>query len=341
MGKVLEEIAEIGKNTIKETNVDLSVVIPMYNEADNVTETVVQVSEALSQLEDSWEILLVNDGSTDRTLQVAQDLAQSRSWLRVVSYSVNGGRGKALKTGFSHARGDIIVSIDADLSYEPKYILDLVRALKEDDQVDFVLGSPYVDGGGTKDIPWDRLFISRVANKLLSFALSDKAKVNTITGIFRAYRRPVLESLELESDGKEIHLEIISKALAMGYKVKEVPAILRSRKRGMAKFTFRAYLVSHLLFSFFERPVLLFGIVGLIMMGLGFLGGLYLIVLWQLNALNPERPLMTLMMLLILTGTQFLSFGFLGTQLVVLRKEIYKIQRENKELEKMVQGLRG
>lgn len=312
--------------------VDLSVVIPMYNEQDNVVETVSQVSEALSQFEDSWEILLVNDGSTDNTLQIAQDLAKRHPWLRVVSYPVNAGRGKALRTGFAHALGDIIVSIDADLSYEPKYILDLVRALKEDDQVDIAVGSPYMKGGGTENVAWDRLLISRVANKLLSFALSGNTRVNTITGIFRAYRRPVLECLELESDGKEIHLEILSKALAMGYRVKEVPAILRSRRRGKAKFAFRAYLVSHLLFSFFEKPMLLFGVVGLVMMGLGTLGGLYILMLWRTRALNPERPLMTLMMLLILTGTQLLSFGFLGTQLVGLRKEVYKIQRESRLL---------
>ena len=326
---------------VESKSVDVSVVIPMYNEQDNVTETVSQVSEALKLIEGSWEILLVNDGSTDQTLQVAQDLAERHPWLRVVSYPINAGRGKALRAGFANAQGDIVVSIDADLSYEPKYILKLVRALKEDDQVDIAVGSPYMKGGGTENVARDRLLISRVANKLLSFALSGNTRVNTITGIFRAYRRPVLQCLELESDGKEIHLEILSKALAMGYQVREIPAILRSRRQGKAKFTFRAYLVSHVLFSFFERPILLFGVAGLIMMGLGFLGGLYLITLWRFNALNPERPLMTLMLLLILTGTQLLSFGFLGTQLVALRKEVYKIQRQSRLLAKRLDDARS
>ena len=122
----------------------------------------------------------------------------------------------------------------------------------------------------------------------------------------------------------------------MGYKVKELPTALKARSKGRSKFRFKATAVSHLIFSFFERPIILFGAIGLFMLFLGFLGGAYIIYLWQKGTLNPNRPLMTLMVLLIVGGIQVLLFGFLGTQLVHLRKEIYKVQRENKNLEKKI-----
>ncbi|MGB9642771.1 MAG: glycosyltransferase, partial [Candidatus Ratteibacteria bacterium] len=126
------------------------------------------------------------------------------------------------------------VSIDADLSYDPKYILNLIEALQNDSNIDFVLASPYMPGGGVKDVPTLRLWISKLGNKILRFAMPNR--IHTSTGIFRAYRKKVLDSLELESDGKEIHLEILSKALALGFRVKEVPAVLTGRKKGRSKF---------------------------------------------------------------------------------------------------------
>jgi len=320
--------------------VDLSVIIPMYNEEENVVEAVRHVVQALAPFPGEWEIVLVNDGSSDGTLAVARHVAATDKRVRVTSYAHNRGRGKALRTGFATARGEYIVSIDADLSYDPKYILDLVRVLEEEEDVDIVVGSPYMPGGGTEAVPRGRLWVSRVGNWILSLAMGGNIK--TITCIFRAYRRRVLESLDLESDGKEIHLEILSKALASGYRVKEVPAILRSRRRGKSKFRFRATAFSHIVFTFFERPLLLFGMVGILLITLGLIGGVYIIYLWQQKALNPERPLMTLLVLLILTGVQILSFGFIGTQLVGLRKEIYKLEaaerRQGKVLANIVAG---
>jgi hypothetical protein len=118
-----------------------------------------------------------------------------------------------------------------------------------------------------------------------------------------------------------------------------MPAILKARKKGKSKFKFKATAFSHIVFSFFEKPIILFGLVGLFMIFLGFCGGVYVIYLWQKGSLNPNRPLMTLIVLLVISGIQVLLFGFLGTQLVHLRKEIYKIQRENKNLEEKINNL--
>jgi hypothetical protein len=203
--------------------------------------------------------------------------------------------------------------------------------LEQNPEVDLVIGSPYVEGGRTENVPWLRLLISRIANKIVGFAM--KGNLSTVTGILRGYRTECIKSLELESDGKEINLEILSKALAMGYKAYEMPAVLKGRVRGKSKFKFKATAISHIIFSLYEKPIILFGIVGLFLIALGLIGGFYIVLLWLNSALNPERPLMTLMVILLLTGLQILLFGFIGTQLVYLRKEIYKIQRENKSLE--------
>jgi dolichol-phosphate mannosyltransferase len=308
----------------------LSVVIPMFNEAENAIVTVRRVEETLSKFEGPWEIIAVNDGSTDGTLEILKGLAASDDRVRVVSYPRNSGRGRALRTGFKEARGRWVVSIDADLSYAPEYILSLTDVLRGEPEVDLVLASPYMPGGGVREVPFLRLLISSLGNRVLRMMMP--GRVYTSTGIFRAYRRRVLDSIELESDGKEIHLEILSKAMALGFRVKEFPAVLTGRKRGTSKFRFRRTALSHLVFSFFEKPMMLFGFFGLLTLGAGLLMGLYIAYLRFYGELTPGRPLITFAILLILGGFQILSFGFIALQIVSLRKEILRIQKENLEL---------
>jgi dolichol-phosphate mannosyltransferase len=313
---------------------DLSIVIPMFNEAENVETTLKQVEEAIASFQGDYEIIPVNDGSIDNTLEILKRMESQNEKTRVVSYSKNMGRGMALRKGFQKSRGEIIVSIDADLSYDPRYILDLVNTLRTAPDIDVVLASPYMPGGGAKDVPARRLWISKLGNKILRYALPNR--IYTSTGIFRAYRKKVLDSLELESDGKEIHLEVLSKAMALGYRVKEVPAILRGRRKGRSKFKFKKTATSHLVFSIFEKPMVIFGFLGLLTLGIGLLIGLYVAYLRFSGELTPGRPLITFAILLILGGIQILSFGFIAIQIVSLRREILRIQKENLELRKEI-----
>ena len=311
---------------------DLSIVIPMFNEAENVEHTFAKVEESLASFDGDYEIIAVNDGSTDNTLKVLQEIATLNKKIKVISYSKNIGRGMALRTGFKEAKGKIIVSIDADLSYDPKYIIDFFKIFKEEENTDFILASPYMPGGGAEGVPFFRLWISKLGNKILRFAMPNR--IYTSTGIFRAYRKKVLDSIELESDGKEIHLEILSKAMALGFRVKEIPAILTSRKRGSSKFKFKRTATSHLIFSVFEKPMIIFGFLGLLTLGIGLLLGLYIAYLRFSGDLTPGRPLITFALLLIIGGIQILSFGFIALQILSLRKEILRIQKENLELRK-------
>jgi glycosyltransferase involved in cell wall biosynthesis len=309
---------------------DLSIIIPMFNEAENAEHTLLRVEESLASFGGEYEIIAVNDGSTDNTLKVLQEIASKDKRVRIASYSKNIGRGKALRTGFKEARGKIVVSIDADLSYDPKYIIDFLKTFKEEEDIDLILASPYMPGGGAEGVPFVRLWISRLGNKILRLAMPNR--IYTSTGIFRAYRKKVLDSLELESDGKEIHLEILSKALALGFRIKEIPAILTSRKRGSSKFKFKRTATSHLIFSVFEKPMMIFGLIGLLTLGIGLLFGAYVVYLRYTGDLTPGRPLITFAILLILGGIQILSFGFIALQILSLRKEILRIQKENLEL---------
>ncbi|NWF91934.1 MAG: glycosyltransferase [Syntrophaceae bacterium] len=311
---------------------DLSIVIPMYNEAENVEATLNQVEKALTSFQGEYEIIVVNDGSVDQTLEILKKVASQNARVKVASHSKNFGRGMALRTGFRESTGEIVVSIDADLSYDPRYILNLVDTLRGEPEIDFVLASPYMPGGGVENVPFLRLWISRLGNKMLRFAMPNR--IYTSTGIFRAYRKKVLDSLELESEGKEIHLEILSKAIALGFRPKEVPVVLANRKRGRSKFKLRKTAISHLAFSVFEKPMIVFGFIGLLTLGIGFLIGIYVAYLRFAGELTPGRPLITFALLLILGGIQILSFGFIAIQIVSLRREILRIQKENLELRK-------
>jgi glycosyltransferase involved in cell wall biosynthesis len=315
---------------------DLSIIIPMFNEAENVEATLNQVEEALASFQGTYEIITVNDGSLDNTFEILEKMASQNGRIKVVSYSKNFGRGMALRTGFRESRGEIVVSIDADLSYDPHYIMDFIETLKNEEDIDFVLASPYMPGGSVQNVPFLRLWISKLGNKILRLAMPNR--IYTSTGIFRAYRRKVLDSLELESDGKEIHLEVLSKAIALGFRVKEIPVVLANRKKGRSKFKFRKTALSHLVFSVFEKPMMIFGFIGLLTLGIGFLIGIYVAYLRFAGELTPGRPLITFAILLILGGIQILSFGFIAIQMVSLRREILRIQKENLELRKEIRN---
>lgn len=312
----------------------VTIVAPCHDEEENVAETVRRIREAFDAAGDPWEFVCVDDGSLDGTRKALEAEAAKDARVRVVSYAPRRGRGYALRQGFKAAGGGIVVSTDFDLSYGPDQLLGLVKALKGDPGLDVALASAYMAGGGAEGVAPFRLFLSKAGNRLLTLALGGRIK--TATCIVRAYRREALLSLELFSTGKEIHLEILSKALALGLQVKEFPATLRARTKGKSKFRFKETTLSHLSFCLAERPMLLFGILG----ALSLLGGagISLFLLFRYVAqflggspLNPGRPLVTLALLLLLGGIQLLAFGFLAVQLQALRREVLGLARRLRE----------
>lgn len=309
----------------------ISVIIPMYNEEDNVLRTLVEVNSVMKDYDD-YEIIVVDDGSKDDTYRLAKEFSSDNPYVNVIKQPVNMGMGRALRTGFERSQGEIIITIDADLSYNPSHINLLTSVLINDPTVDIAVGSPYMEGGDVKNVPFIRLFISKVANKFVGFSMPEN--LSTVTSVMRAYRREVVESLELESNGTNINLEILSKAIATRYKIKEVPAVLEGRELGQSKLKFRSKTISHVLFSLYEKPMILFGFIGFLLLLIGVLSGIYLFYEYLLGRLDPTRPLMIFMILTILSGIQILIFGFVATQISLLKREIYLIQKENKIIKK-------
>lgn len=312
-----------------------SVVSPMFNEEANIASTVEVIEKVMAEVGKPWELILVNDGSTDNTHEVAEKICSEKPYARLLSYSPNRGRGRALRTGFAEAKGRFIITIESDLSWDASLMTDMLRIL-EADETDVVLASPYAKGGRTEGVPPARLLISRLGNIILNVVVPGNFRM--VTQMFRGYRREVIDALELESDRKEIHLEILSKALAVGFRAKEIPAVLRSREGGKSTFKFGKTVASHLAFSYLEKPILLFGIIGFVFLALSLIAGSYLFVEFLRGSLNSDRPLMTVLVLLIIGGLQFVSLGLVGTQIVQLRKEVYRIQMENRRLERMISG---
>ena len=316
----------------------LSVISPMFNEADNVEATAAKLAEVLNGYAHPWEVILVNDGSTDETQARAEAVCAGDARFRVVAHAANRGRGAGLRTGFQHARGRYLATIESDLSYDPALILTMVHALDADANLHIGLASPYMSGGSSRGVPFMRLAISRLGNWILNLVMSGDFK--TVTQMFRAYKREVIEALDLESDGKEIHLEILSKALALGFRAREFPAELRGRTAGSSKFRLVHTVRSHLMFSYLEKPMVLFGLLGVVFLVVATGVGGILLVAYLQGTLNPTRPFMTLFVLAAVAGLQFLSLGLIGTQIVGLRKEIYRVQMENRRLEALIQERR-
>ena len=314
--------------------IELSIVVPMYNEEDNVAETHRKIHEVIAPLNIKWELIFVNDGSIDNTLSVVQKIAEKDPVLKIVSYLPNRGRGYALRQGFAAANGEFILSIDFDLSYDAAHLVRMYQYLKEHPESDVVLGSAYMKGGEVIGVPKFRLFISKLGNIMLRLAFP--WHIHTITCVLRGYKKEAIKSLALVADGKEIHLEILSKVLDLGYKVAEIPATLTARQKGTSKFKFKKTSLTHLAFLFFEKPIVIFGIFGTLLLLAGMLIGLFISYLRFTGNLNPARPLTFLTIILILAGIQLLSFGLIAILLREQRREIYRLQQnQNKMLFKL------
>jgi glycosyltransferase involved in cell wall biosynthesis len=307
----------------------LSIIVPMCNEEGNIKSTLDRIDQAVKDTYSPYEVVVVDDGSTDRTLQVLQDSFGNDPRVRIFSHGENFGRGRALRTGFAEAKGEFIVSIDADLSYDPIVIGRLIDALTAKEHMHIAVASPYMVGGGTENVPFFRLLVSRLGNKILSFFFPQK--ISTSTGIFRAYRASAIRSLELESNGKEIHLEILSKAFAVGFGVIEIPAILRGRKVGRSKFRFKKTAMSHIVFSIFEKPYMILEILGLSLFLFGGLALLLLQITKMRGIFTPGLPLSMMLIAMVTTGAQIILFGILAVAIGRNRRELIKIQKMIKE----------
>lgn len=249
----------------------VSVVIPAYNEAALIASTLVRVWEYLESIGDryDWEIVVVNDGSSDETGDIADLFALRRSGVRVLHHPVNFNLGQALRFAFGTCHGDYVVTLDCDLTYAPEHVGLLVDTLREK-RARVALASPYMPGGRTSAVPFVRRSLSRGANRFLS--LTADGHFSTLTGMVRAYDRVFLHSLDLKAMGTEINAEILYKAQILRARVVEVPAHLdwtelrAANHERSAPIRIRRASMSYLFSGFMFRPVVFFVIPGLLLL---------------------------------------------------------------------------
>lgn len=217
---------------------DLTLVIPALNEAGNIGELVRRARGELDELAIAWEILVVDGGSTDSTRQEAE--AAGAHIIHQPECSQGAGYGGALKSGFAQARGEVIVTMDSDLSHEPEFIKSLWQAR---DRADIIIASRYVVGGRA-DMPLFRRALSKLLNIVYTTILS--IPVKDISSGFRLYRLAALRSIHIEACDFDVLEEILIKLYVGGHGVAEVPFHYRPRREGkshakLVKFAF-AYL---------------------------------------------------------------------------------------------------
>jgi dolichol-phosphate mannosyltransferase len=223
---------------------DLSLVIPCFNEAEGIAAMQTRLTAVWPQLcaQSKVELVLVDDGSSDDTYQLLQSAFGHWPAVRIVQHEQNRGLGQALRTGFAHAQGAIIVTCDSDGTYPFAEIPALLALLKPG--VDIVTASPYHPAGGVDNVPAYRVWLSKSASQL--YRLIVGRGIHTYTAMFRAYRREVIEQVPTSADGFLMVTQLLVEAILAGYEVVEYPTVLRVRQYGQSKAKVLRITRSHL-----------------------------------------------------------------------------------------------
>ena len=303
----------------------LSVVIPLYNEEESLPELYQTIKKVVDAQGLTHEILFVDDGSNDRSLQVINGLRKTDPAVRVLSFRKNHGKSAALQVGFTHCRGDMVITMDADLQDDPNEIPNLISKLNEG--YDLVSGWKKVRHDPiTKTIP----------SKLFNFV------VGLISGLplhdfncgLKAYRNDVVKSFNVYG---ELHRFLPVLAKWSGFRVTEIVVQHHPRKFGKTKFGMSRFLSGFLdlitvifISKYTRKPLHLFGTIGLIAMIAGFAICAYLAVGWLQGQWIGRRPILQLGVLLIVVGVQFFSIGLLGEMLThSIEKERTYVMRDS------------
>ena len=285
----------------------ISVVVPLYNEEHSVEELYRQIAAGLEPHDQPFEVVYVDDGSTDGSFAVLGRLHDTTTNVRVVRFRRNFGKAAALQAGFLHARGDIIVTIDADLQDDPAEIPLLLAKLDE--------GFDLVSGWKSRRRdPVLRRFLSRVFNSVV--ALVSGVHLHDVNCGLKAYRAEVVQGLNLYG---ELHRFVPVLAHFRGFRIAEVAVNHRPRLHGRSRYGPVRYIRGFLdlltvtfMGRYRYRPLHLFGSLGILMGAVGVVILAYLTVIKLMGEGIGARPLLTLGVLLVVVGIQFVSLGLLS-----------------------------
>ncbi|MGD1904109.1 MAG: glycosyltransferase family 2 protein [Geitlerinemataceae cyanobacterium] len=308
--EIQRDVAEFGDSA---RSLDLSVVVPLYNEVESLPRLIAAIEQSLDPTGMAYEMVCVDDGSRDGTAALLKQLAGDRTNLRAVLLRRNYGQTPAMAAGFKTARGRVIVTMDGDLQNDPADIPKLCAKLDE--------GYDLVSGWrkDRQDDALTRLLPSKIANWIISRATS--VQLNDYGCSLKAYRSEIVEDMNLYG---ELHRFLPALAFIEGANIVEVPVNHHARQFGQSKYglgrTFRVVMDLMTVFfmkKFLTKPMHVFGMFGFASTALGLVLGLYLTVLKLFFAQDiGQRPLLMLATILFLGGLQLLSFGLISELLM-------------------------
>ena len=301
------------KTGMSEKNVLISIVVPFYNEEDNVVPLYEEICESINPLDNYFEIIFVDDGSTDTTYRMMNDLSKRDYRLRIVKFRSNFGQSAALKAGFDNAQGEYIITLDADLQNDPHDIPAMIDKIKTEDY-DVVCGWRF----NRKDTGSKKLF-SKFANFLRNHLTSEQ--IHDSGSTFRIYKKECTDDLELYG---ELHRYIPAMLSWKGYRIGEIKTNHRERLHGKTKYNYKRLIKGFLdliVITFWQkyslRPIHIFGGLGLVFSILGGLITTYLVFIRLVYGTGlADRPLFTAGILAIIIGIQFLTFGILADVMI-------------------------
>lgn len=225
----------------------ISIVIPLFNEQDNVlqydTLLFPLIDDIAERYCESVEYVLIDDGSSDNTLQNLYALKKARDNIHVYAHELNRGMGAAIKTGIRESKGDLIITMDSDLTYRPEEVEKLLKCYYET-KADCIYGSPYGKGGVVQGVSKVRLIPSLGVTLLYQIVLFQR--VSCMSAIIRLYRLDSVRKINIESDGFDSLAEILAKMIFSGMVVKEVPVTLYNRSLGESKLSVRKELLANI-----------------------------------------------------------------------------------------------
>lgn len=293
----------------------MSLVLPIYNEAESIPELFERISETMLELGFSYEVIAVNDGSTDITAEELNKIAQKSSKVKVIHFRVNAGQTAAIHAGIEHASGEVIIPLDSDLENDPRDIAILLKKLDE--------GYDVVSGWRKKrwaDKKLQRKIPSLLANKLISQVSG--LQLHDYGCTLKAYKHEVIQGVNLYG---EMHRFIPAYAKQMGARVAEVEVSHTPRKYGKSNYNFSRtsrvlldLLVLRFLNKYMDRPIQFFGLIGMLFALAGFTAGFAAIYLRLFEGVHMiQTPLPTLSALCLIVGVQLVTMGIIAE--VVMR----------------------
>lgn len=321
-------------------NTLISVVSPFFNEQNILAKAIDHMISNLQKLQEDWELIIVNDGSTDESLKVAMEKAATEPRIHVVSYAANQGRGYALKKGINAARGDIIITTEVDCSWGDNIVSSLAETLRKDKSLDIVVASTHLAKVGYVNVPLTRVILSKAANFFLRLTVSKN--ITMFTGMTRAYRASAIKFLPISEKGKEFHLDVLSKAISFGLKIGEIPATItwqseKLARRGAPKrkssSNIPKIIRSHLLFGLGGRPYryLFFSSLSSLLLALIFLvWGVTNFFIGAVSIYLLTLAFSSVILALLLGGIGILALhqNAILRELWILRKEVQEINRD-------------